>query len=34
MKRFRYRSAVTGRFVSEEFAKAHPNETVREKLDA
>lgn len=27
---YRYRSAVTGRYVSEEFARAHPRETVRE----
>lgn len=25
-----YRSAITGRFVSEEYAKAHPDTTVKE----
>ena len=29
-QRHRYRSSVTGRYVSEEFAKANPRETVRE----
>jgi Mg/Co/Ni transporter MgtE len=32
MKRYRYRSATTGRFVSREFAEAHPSVTVRERI--
>ena len=30
-KKFRYRSAISGVFVSEAFAKAHPDTTVRER---
>lgn len=30
--RYRYRSAVTGRFVSEEYAKRYPKKTVRERV--
>jgi hypothetical protein len=29
--RYRYRSAITGRFVSAAYAKRHPETTVREK---
>ena len=29
--RFNYRSAKTGRFVTKEYARKHPNTTVREK---
>lgn len=29
---YRYRSAITGRYVSAEFARRHPNETVREAV--
>jgi len=28
---YRWRSAITGRWVSREYAKAHPEETVRER---
>lgn len=31
-RRYRYRSSVTGAFVSEAFAKAHPRETTREEV--
>jgi hypothetical protein len=31
-RRYRYRSAVWGRFVSEAYAKAHPRTTVRERV--
>ncbi len=31
-KHYRYRSAVTGRYVSAEFARRHPNETAREAV--
>ena len=31
-KRFRYRSAITGRYVSEAFARRNPSTTVREAL--
>jgi hypothetical protein len=34
MTSYRYRSAVTGRFVSREFAEAHPSVTVRERVVA
>lgn len=30
--RFRYRSAITGRYVSAEFAKQNPKITVRERV--
>lgn len=30
MKQYRYRSAVTGRYVSAAYAKRHPKTTVRE----
>ena len=30
--RYRYRSAITGRWVSEAFAKRHPRTTVRERV--
>lgn len=33
-KQYRYRSAVTGRYVSAEFAAKHPRETVREPVAA
>ena len=29
---YRYRSAVTGRYVSAAFAKRHPKQTVRERV--
>lgn len=29
---YRYRSAITGRYVSEKYAKAYPERTVREKI--
>lgn len=29
---FKYRSAKTGRFVTEKFAKKHPKTTVKEKI--
>jgi hypothetical protein len=32
MTRYRYRSAITGRYVSEAFAKRNPSTTVREKV--
>ena len=32
MSRYRYRSAITGRYVSEAFAKRNPSTTVREKV--
>jgi len=28
---YKYRSAITGRFVSEKYAKKHPKTTIREK---
>ena len=31
-KQYRYRSAVTGRYVSAAFAAKHPRETVREPV--
>jgi hypothetical protein len=31
-KRFRYRSAVTGKFVKPAYAKRYPNRTVRERI--
>lgn len=31
-KKYRYRSAVTGRFVSETYAKRWPHLTVKEKV--
>ena len=31
-KVYRYRSAVTGHFVSEAFAEANPNTTIRERV--
>lgn len=30
--KFRYRSAVTGRWVSTAYAKRHPKHTVRERV--
>jgi hypothetical protein len=30
-RKYRYRSAITGRFVSEKYAQKHPTTTVREK---
>jgi hypothetical protein len=30
--RYRYRSAITGRFVSAAYAQKHPENTVREKV--
>ncbi len=29
---YRYRSAVTGRYVTPEYAKRHPRKTVRERV--
>ena len=31
-KKYRYRSAVTGRFVSQKFADRYPKKTVREAI--
>jgi hypothetical protein len=31
---YRFRSAVTGQYVSKAYALLHPRETVREKVDA
>lgn len=31
-RRYRYRSAVTGKFVSASYAKRYPNRTVRERV--
>jgi len=31
LRRFKWRSAITGRYVTEEYAKEHPAETVRER---
>lgn len=31
---YRYRSAITGRYVSAAYAKQHPKETVREAVKA
>lgn len=33
-RRYRFRPAVTGRWVTEAFAKAHPRETVRVRWPA
>ena len=30
--RFVYRSAVTGKFVTEQFATNHPGETIRQEI--
>lgn len=30
-RKYRYRSAITGRFVSEKYAKRNPKTTVKEK---
>lgn len=32
-KRYRYRDAKTGRFVTEDYAKRHPGTTVREETE-
>lgn len=32
LRRFKWRSSVTGRYVTEEYAKEHPAETVRERV--
>jgi hypothetical protein len=32
VRRYRYRSAVNGRFVSAAYALAHPKTTVRERV--
>lgn len=32
--KYRYRSAVTGKFVKKEYADKHPETTVREKISA
>lgn len=32
-RRWVYRSAITGRFVSEAFAKDHPETTVKERAE-
>jgi hypothetical protein len=29
---YRYRSAITGRYVSERYARRHPRTTVRERV--
>lgn len=29
----RYRSAITGKFVSEEFAKANPDTTIKQTME-
>lgn len=34
MKRYRFRSAVTGRFVKAAYAKRYPKRTVRERVKA
>lgn len=34
MKRYIYRSAITGRFVSKAYAEANPETTVRQELKA
>lgn len=31
-KRVVYRSAITGKFVTKEFAEKHPNETIRQVI--
>lgn len=31
MKKYRYRSAITGHFVTAKYAKRHPRTTVRER---
>lgn len=31
-RKYRYRSAVTGKWVSKAYADANPNETVRERV--
>lgn len=31
-RRYLYRSAITGKFVSKEFAEANPSECVRERI--
>jgi hypothetical protein len=30
--RYAYRSAITGEFVTEQFAKAHPASTIRQRI--
>lgn len=32
VRRFRFRSSVTGRYVTPEYAKSHPAETVKERV--
>lgn len=32
-KMFRYRSSITGRMVSKAYAEAHPDETVKERVN-
>jgi hypothetical protein len=32
MKRYRYRCAITGHFVTAAYAKTHPKTTVRERI--
>lgn len=32
IRRYRYRDAVTGRFVSRAYAEEHPDTTVRERV--
>ena len=32
MKHYRYRDAVTGKYVTREYAEAHPETTVREAI--
>lgn len=34
MRRVVYRSAITGRFVSREYALEHPNTTIRQEVEA
>lgn len=31
LRRFKWRSSVTGRYVTEQYAKEHPAETVKER---
>lgn len=31
-KRYRYRSAISGHFVTAKYARAHPKTTVRERV--
>lgn len=33
IRRFRYRSSMTGRFVSREYAEKHPDVTEKERME-